>query len=96
MGKESNTNIISKISIISSIQTSRRGEKTIKRQVWVNGEQIYSIMMPIEMLDTTDEPVREFEMRLLGMKKRQSREDTRPNGCYLGSLLRKVWRKLFS
>lgn len=96
MGKESNTNIISKIFIISYIQTNRRGEKAIKRQVWLDDEQIYSIRMPIEMLDTENEPVREFEMRLLGIKKSQSGKDIRPDRCYLGSLLRKVWRKLFS
>lgn len=67
----------------------------IMRSVYVNQKLVYMDKMTADMYGK-DDPIRELELFLLGLKKRQSRHDGRTDSCYFVRFIQKIRRKLFA
>ena len=87
------------------IDITREGEpcslgmkvETIKRIVSVDYKLVYSDRMSARMyfgLNESD-PIRNLEMSLLGLEKRQRRKNSRTNTCNFISRFKMIRRKLF-
>lgn len=70
----------------------------VERTVYVDYEKVYSDRMSVRKYWSLDEsdPIRNLETSLLGLKKRQRREDSRTDSSKFVGFFKKIRRKLFA
>ena len=70
----------------------------VERKVTVDFENVYSDRMSYRQYSNLDEsdPIRNMEMYLLGLKKRQRRKDSRTDSSKFVGFFKKIRRKLFA
>ena len=70
----------------------------VERTVYVDYEKVYSDRMSVRKYWSLDEsdPIRNLETSLLGLKKRQSRDDSRTYTSKFVGFFKKIRRKLFT
>lgn len=96
MAATSKINTVDTIIIVRRWCKGRDGRMVVDQKVYCGQKQIYSIRMPFDMwMEQKQEPIRDFELKILGRNEGQRAQHVRGNGGKLGSLLRKVRRKLF-
>lgn len=69
----------------------------IARTISVDNELVYSDRMKADIYNkslSASDPIRNLEMFLLGLEKRQSGKNGRTNTCNFISCVKMVWRKL--
>ncbi len=88
------------IDITISEECGDFGIKTgyVERSVMVGDNLTYSDRMTDRMYSKIgqSDPIRNLEIFLLGLEKRQSREDSRTDSCKLVGFFKKIRRKLFA
>lgn len=70
----------------------------VKRTVYVDYEKVYSDRMSVHKYWSLDEsdPIRNLETSLLGLKKRQSRDDSRTYTSKFVGFFKKIRRKMLA
>lgn len=70
----------------------------VKRTVYVDYEEVYSDRISVRKYSYLDEsdPIRNLEISLLGLKKKQHREDSRTDSSKFVGFFKKIRRKMLA
>jgi hypothetical protein len=70
----------------------------VKRTVYVDYEEVYSDRISVRKYSYLDEsdPIRNLEISLLGLKKKQYREDSRTDSSKFVGFFKKIRRKMLA